>query len=155
MQFWLLAKSIFFTILIPGSVAGWIPVMLGGAFPGWGPWQFCGSVFLAFGTSVLLWTIADFFSAGRGTLSPVDPPKELVVRGLYRYSRNPMYVGALIANIGLALLFESWLVLGYAGLVVLFQHLFVLLYEEPTLKRLFGPRYLDYQARTPRWLIGR
>jgi protein-S-isoprenylcysteine O-methyltransferase Ste14 len=93
-----------------------------------------------------------FYSARRGTPAPIDPPKELVVRGLYRYVRNPMYVGVLSVLIGEALLFESARLFWYGAAVFLLFNLFVILYEEPALGRKFGKSYQDYRAAVGRWL---
>jgi protein-S-isoprenylcysteine O-methyltransferase Ste14 len=106
----------------------------------------------AVGAGVLLVCIVDFARKGRGTLAPVDPPRNLVASGLYRHVRNPMYFGAVALLVGQAMLFESKSVLLYAGLSWLASHLFVLAYEEPHLKRTFGAEYEEYRAGVPRWL---
>jgi protein-S-isoprenylcysteine O-methyltransferase Ste14 len=99
-----------------------------------------------------LWCAWDFTFAGRGTPAPIDPPKELVVQGLYRYVRNPMYVGILSILLGEALLFASWSLFGYAAVVFILFFLFVVLYEEPILMRKFGESYLQYCKNVPRWI---
>jgi protein-S-isoprenylcysteine O-methyltransferase Ste14 len=96
--------------------------------------------------------IGYFGVVGRGTPAPFDPPKRLVVRGPHRWVRNPMYVGAIMANLGWALWFESLPVAIYAVAWWLVAHLFVVFYEEPTLQRLFGAEYDAYRAAVPRWL---
>jgi protein-S-isoprenylcysteine O-methyltransferase Ste14 len=83
---------------------------------------------------------------------PIDPPKELVVKGLYRYVRNPMYVGILLIIIGEAIFFEGGLLALYTLVVFLVTHTFVILYEEPTLQRLFGESYKWYRREVGRWL---
>jgi len=93
----------------------------------------------------------DFAFAGRGTPAPIDPPKELVVKGLYRYTRNPMYIGVLTLLFGEAVFFASRQILIYAGVVFLIFHLFVMLYEEPALRRKFGDSYQRYCSAVPRW----
>ena len=104
------------------------------------------------GASIYLWCAWDFTFAGRGTPAPIDPPKALVVRGLYRYMRNPMYVGVLSILVGEALFFESRTLFEYAAIVFIFFYLFVVLYEEPVLKQKFGEPYQRYRQTVPRWL---
>jgi len=147
-------KSFIFLILAPGVVAGYIPL----AFLRRGP-QIETSFFayLAFplwliGVIILLWCFWDFLVKGRGTPAPIDPPKELVVSGLYNYVRNPMYVGVLLVIIGHFLWFGYWNLLIYAGVVFIAFHSFVTLYEEPNLKQRFGAGYEDYLTKVPRWI---
>ena len=113
--------------------------------------QVVGMVIGAAGAAVALWCIFTFASVGRGTPAPFDPPRRLVVRGPYRFARNPMYIGAGLALAGAALFYESWPLLGYAGLFFLATHLFVVLYEEPVLRRTFGQEYEAYCGRIRRW----
>ena len=87
-----------------------------------------------------------------GTPAPMDPPKELVVVGFYRYVRNPMYVGIILILIGYFLWFGYWSLLIYTASVFIVIHLFVTLYEEPTLQRKFGESYEKYCRRVPRWI---
>ena len=82
----------------------------------------------------------------------MDAPKRLVARGLYRFVRNPMYVGVLLAILGQALWFGSAATLWYAMVAALFFHLFVVFYEEPTLRRKFGESYTEYAKSVPRWM---
>ena len=113
-----------------------------------------GFVVLALGTVLLFWCVRDFYVAGRGTLAPWDPAQELVVVGLYRFSRNPMYLAVLAILLGWTITFGSWLLLGYLVLVAIGFHLRVVRAEEPALQRTFGEAWQDYAARVPRW-IGR
>ena len=108
--------------------------------------------FFLFGGAVYSWCVWDFATFGRGTPAPIDAPKELVVRGLYRYTRNPMYVGVLSTILGWAMLFKEPQLLLYALCVGTCFHLFVVLYEEPNLQRVFGNSYEEYRARVNRWL---
>lgn len=154
---WLAIKNIFFAIVVPGFVAGWLPVYIGGGFgtvQSFGVPQLLASVLLAGGLSLMVAAIGYFGVVGRGTPAPFDPPTRLVVRGPHRWMRNPMYVGAFMANVGWALWFESLPVAIYAFSWLLLAHLFVVFYEEPTLQRLFGPEYDAYRARVRRWLPG-
>jgi protein-S-isoprenylcysteine O-methyltransferase Ste14 len=89
---------------------------------------------------------------GQGTPAPIDPPRQLVAVGFYRYVRNPMYVGILAMIVGHFLWFGYWNLLLYTVLVFLAFHTFVTYYEEPTLKRKFGPTYEDYLRKVPRWI---
>ena len=104
------------------------------------------------GGALALWCILTFTVVGRGTPAPFDPPRRLVIRGPYRYVRNPMYIGAALALCGAALFYRSSPLFGYAGLFLLVTHVFVVWYEEPTLARLFGAEYDAYRARVGRWL---
>jgi len=104
------------------------------------------------GGALALWCIGTFTFVGRGTPAPFDPPRKLVIRGPYRYARNPMYLGAALALSGAALFYRSAPLFGYAVVFLLVTHAFVVLYEEPTLTRLFGADYEAYRARVGRWL---
>jgi protein-S-isoprenylcysteine O-methyltransferase Ste14 len=114
--------------------------------------QLFGLIPMAIGAAIYFWCACDFASTGKGTPAPFDPPKHLVARGLYRFVRNPMYVGVLLTLLGEAWLFSSRTLVIYAAIVITWQHLFVVFYEEPALKRKFGESYSDYVARTPRWI---
>ena len=152
---WLLFKNVFFAIVVPGFVAGWLPVYIAGGFdtvPSFGVPQLLASFLLAGGLSLMVAAIGYFGVVGRGTPAPFDPPKRLVVRGPHRWMRNPMYVGAIMANLGWALWFESLPVAIYAVAWWSLAHLFVVFYEEPTLQRLFGAEYDAYRAAVHRWL---
>jgi len=113
--------------------------------------QVAGMVIGAAGGSLAVWCILTFAFIGRGTPAPFDPPRRLVIRGPYRFVRNPMYIGAELALAGAALFYESWLLLGYAGLFFLVTHLFVVFYEEPTLRRTFEQEYEAYCRQVRRW----
>jgi protein-S-isoprenylcysteine O-methyltransferase Ste14 len=103
------------------------------------------------GFAIYLWCAFDFARAA-GTPAPIDPPRELVARGLYRYSRNPMYVGVLSMVAAQALAIASWATLLYAAALFLAFHSFVVLYEEPTLSESFGAAYQRYRESVPRWI---
>lgn len=98
-----------------------------------------------------VWCVWEFATRGHGTPAPIDPPKHLVITGLYRYVRNPMYTGLIVWLVGLSILYESWTMLAYAGAVCAIFNAAVFLYEEPTLRRQFGDAYVDYCKSTPRW----
>lgn len=106
------------------------------------------------GASISLRCVWDFIVRGDGTPAPIDPPRQLVIAGLYKYTRNPMYVGVLTVIVAEAILSSSLALLAYAGLLFLCFHAFVVFYEEPALQRRFGEDYAAYCGRVPRW-VGR
>ncbi len=156
MRVLLAARAIFFVMLLPGAVAGYVPFLLLQwthrlRASGMTPTAVAAVTIVATGVAVLSWTVWDFFAQGEGTLAPIDPPQHLVVRGLYRFTRNPMYNGVALILFGEALLFRSGVVACYALFVCVLFHLFVVFYEEPTLISRFGGAYLRYRAAVPRW----
>jgi protein-S-isoprenylcysteine O-methyltransferase Ste14 len=100
-----------------------------------------------------IWCAGEFISRGHGTPAPYDAPKLLVKRGLYRYTRNPMYLGITTALLGEALLFRSLAILIYAGAVFIGFHLRAVLYEEPVLRKNFDGQFEEYCRRVPRWFL--
>lgn len=147
-------KSLLFLVLAPGMVAGYIPLGLlrGGAHVETGILAYLAFPLWLFGGIVLLWSFWNFLREGRGTPAPIDAPKELVAVGFYRYVRNPMYVGILAMIIGHFLWFGYWSLLVYAVAVFTAFYTFVTLYEEPTLKKRFGPAYEEYLKQVPGWI---
>jgi protein-S-isoprenylcysteine O-methyltransferase Ste14 len=105
------------------------------------------------GLAVSAWVVVAFARRGKGTPAPNAPPTELVRSGLYRYSRNPMYVGALLIVLGYPLWFQSLALVFYWFAVLLLFHLVIVGYEEPSLERRFGQAWTAYRRRVPRWLI--
>ena len=146
-------KSLLFLLAAPGMVAGYIPL----AFLRRGPLVETGILaylalpFWGVGIVILLWSFWNFLREGRGTPAPIDPPKELVATGFYRFVRNPMYTGVLAASLGHFLWFGYWNLLLYTIVVFLVFHAFVTYYEEPVLKKKFGAVYEDYLKKVPRW----
>jgi len=114
--------------------------------------QVAGMLVAAIGAAVALWCVFAFALIGKGTPAPFDPPRRLVAAGPYRFVRNPMYLGAGVALFGAALFYQSPILAGYAAGFLLVCHVFVLAYEEPTLKRLFGSDYDEYRRRVHRWI---
>jgi protein-S-isoprenylcysteine O-methyltransferase Ste14 len=148
-------RAIFFTVLLPGTVVVWIPrLILAGekARSGPGPGRWIGLPLIAAGAAVLLACIEDVARKGRGTHAAVDPPRKLVAVGLYRYVRNPMYVGVVATLIGEALFFGSRSIGIYAAAAWLVFHLWVVIYEEPHLETAFGEEYEEYRRTVPRWI---
>ncbi|HWW04726.1 isoprenylcysteine carboxylmethyltransferase family protein [Collimonas sp.] len=111
-----------------------------------------GLVPVAVGFAALLWCVCEFYLSGKGTLAPWAPPIRLVETGLYRYSRNPMYVAVTLTLLGWAAAFGSWSLLIYALVVAVAFHLRVVLGEEPWLSRTHGSQWEQYKSRVPRWL---
>lgn len=154
-------KTLIFTVLVPGTVMLYIPHLLLGAAQD--SWQLAhpvlaipaGLMILA-GTAGYLRCAWDFVVRGHGTPAPFDAPEHLVVTGLYRFSRNPMFLSVLLVMLAEALLSCSGVLFVYAGCAALAFHLLVVLFEEPRLKRRFGAAYADYCLAVPRWgLLGR
>lgn len=147
------AGSVAFLFLAPGVTAGLVPWLL----TGWvssGPWvglQVTGLLLIAAGVAVLVHAFARFVIEGVGTPAPVAPPRRLVVGGLYRHLRNPMYVAVAATIVGQALLLGRPVLLAYAALFMAVAASFVHFYEEPTLTRQFGDDYTRYRRAVPAW----
>jgi protein-S-isoprenylcysteine O-methyltransferase Ste14 len=107
---------------------------------------------IAIGLALVAWTVRLFVGVGQGTLAPWDPTSTLVVRGPYRYVRNPMITGVATILAGEALLFRSWGIVVELAIFVVVNALYFPLVEEPGLRRRFGAEYEEYRARVPRWL---
>lgn len=144
-----------FLFLAPGVVAGVIPWLLTGWEVDsalWMPLRIAGGVILAISVGVLLHAFARFVVDGIGTPAPVAPTERLVIGGLYRYVRNPMYLAVVGAIAGQALLLGQFKLLLYAGVMQLVFVAFVHWYEEPTLRKQFGNDYDDYRQAVPGWI---
>jgi len=149
----LLLKNLLFTFIVPGTVAVYLPLSIarrhahasGGAL-------LIAVLLLGLGTCIYSWCVWDFAVFGRGTPIPIDAPKKLVVRGLYQYTRNPMYMGVLTVILGWVAFFQALSLLIYALAVFACFQLFVVLYEEPHLQREFGREYESYREGVGRWL---
>ncbi len=139
-------------LLLPGIVAFVVPWLLRPSGRGANP---AGLTVLLTGIVLLLWCVRDFYVIGRGSLAPWAPPERLVVVGLYRYSRNPMYVAVLLILVGWAWLFGSRTLWIYAAGIAIAFHLRVIFGEEPWLARKHGEQWTAYAARVPRWLLPR
>lgn len=144
----LFLRALFAFVALPGVVALGVPWMMGGG----SAFRPVGLIAVLPGAVLLLWCVRDFYVAGRGTLAPWSPPVNLVRVGLYRYSRNPMYVSVLVMLLGWAIGFATrghWL---YAATIAIAFHLRVIYFEEPWLARTHGEQWHEYAARVPRWL---
>ena len=150
------AGSLAFFLLAPGVVAGLIPWALTGWRArdtplDWAPLRVAGAAIVVAGIAVLVPSFLRFVVEGVGTPAPVAPTERLVVGGLYRYLRNPMYVAVVATIVGQAFLFGSPLLLLYAALVSAAFVAFVRWYEEPVLRRRFGAEYEAYRRAVPAW----
>ncbi len=147
-------KSFLFLLFAPGLFGFYMPLRYLRSGPQFqtGIFAYLAIPLWFMGTAIILWCFWGFTFKGRGTPAPIDPPKELVATGLYRYVRNPMYVGVLSALLGHFLWFGFWRILIYAALFLLTTHLFVTLYEEPNLRQRFGTSYEQYLKQVPRWI---
>lgn len=147
--------TIVFLFLAPGIVAGLMP----GLIAGWQRHDWGGAAWfvlpvawflIALGAAFLVYAFG-LFALQRGTPAPVAPTRALVVTGVYRFVRNPMYLAVLAIILGQALLFGNWWVVLYAGIVLTAFVAFVKGYEEPTLARTYGEQYLEYRRHVPGW----
>jgi protein-S-isoprenylcysteine O-methyltransferase Ste14 len=149
--------SFFFLLLAPGVVAGVVPWwisrwQIGSPLLGVSAFRVLGVALMIAGVPMLLDSFARFALQGLGTPAPAFPTQHLVVTGLYRYVRNPMYVGVIAVIAGQALLFGNLRVLEYAAVVGAGFCLFVMGYEEPKLRRTFGDEYFEFCRNVPRWV---
>ena len=152
----ILGSALFF-VAAPLVLAGFVPWWITHwefrpAFFGYGLTRAIGLMLIIAGVPGLVDSFARFALQGLGTPAPIAPPQKLVVTGLYRYVRNPIYVAVVAVISGQALLFGEWRLLWYAALFWLFVHIVVVAYEEPTLKETFGADYEDFRANVPRWI---
>ena len=139
-------------LILPGVAAFIAPPLLASIDP-WRTGVFWpGAVVMFLGVVLLLWCVRDFYVAGKGTLAPWDPPKTLVVVGLYRFVRNPMYVGVITLVVGWSVLLTSPVLFGYALALAIAFHVRVLVHEEPWLESQFGSDWVRYRAAVRRWL---
>ena len=145
--------SALFLVIAPGTVAGLVPFWISRwAFAGRLPLQIAGGLIIVAALPVLLDSFARFALQGFGTPAPVFPTQRLIVTGLYRYVRNPMYVAVVALILGQGLLFGNVRVLEYGALVWLCFHVFVLAYEEPTMCRTFPQEYAVFCKNVSRWI---
>ena len=135
----------FVLVFLPAQVVDIEAPAIGGA-------QIAGAAVVVGGLGIALWCVLTFGLVGEGTPAPFDPPRKLVMRGPYRYVRNPMYLGADLALVGAALFYGSGGLVGFALAFALTMHGMVRLYEEPTLRRQFGDDYTMYCENVRRWL---
>jgi protein-S-isoprenylcysteine O-methyltransferase Ste14 len=149
-------KALAFAVIVPGTVIVFVPYLILSGFgriewPGVSLQSVLSGMLAMLGIGLLGHSIWGFAVLGHGTPAPIDPPKELVIRGLYSYTRNPMYHGVLLTLAAESLFFRSTEMLLYSGAIFLGFHLFVILFEEPTLRARFGREYEEYRRAVPRW----
>ncbi len=152
-----LVGSGLFLLIAPGTVAGYLPWLLSrwrfqADLGAWPPLRLAGAILILLGGLALLECFFRFALVGIGTPAPAAPTRHLVVSGLYRHVRNPIYVAVATLILGQALLFGDVRLLLYGGIVWLLFHMFVLGYEEPKLSRTFPDEYARFTAAVPRWL---
>ena len=157
--FWPLVKTAIFSLIVPFTVGWWAPGWIHQAFGAptntraLNPWWWMASYpFFALGLAIYLWCAWDFAVKGLGTPAIFDAPRRLVIKGLYRYVRNPMYLGVLLLITSRAMFWQSYPVWVYLVCVATFFHTFVIAYEEPHLRKVFGEPYIEYCQNVRRWL---
>jgi protein-S-isoprenylcysteine O-methyltransferase Ste14 len=136
-------------VFVPARLLSWAGIVRPDST---GAMQIAGMVVGAAGGALAIWCVLTFAVTGRGTPAPFDPPVRLVISGPYRFVRNPMYIGAGLALAGAALAYASPLILAYLCLLAIASHLFVVIHEEPALKRSFGQEYDSYFQKVGRWI---
>jgi len=151
-----LGSALFFAVA-PSSVAGLVPWWMT-------RWEFqspffdfdatraVGILLIVAGLPGLVDSFVRFALQGLGTPAPIAPTQNLVVTGLYRYVRNPIYIALVAVILGQAILFGDWRLMVYGGFMWLAFHAFVVAYEEPVLAQSFGTQYEDFRANVPRWI---
>lgn len=149
--------TLFFLVIAPGIVAGLIPWLISGwewrsPFFDGALVRWLGGALILAGIPMVLDSFARFAIEGFGTPAPIYPTERLIATGLYRHVRNPMYLGVLAVIAGQALLLGDIWLIAYAALIWLAFHMFVVGYEEPTLRRRYAAQFDDYCALVPRWL---
>lgn len=138
----------FVLVFLPARILAWAGIVRPAEFA----WpQIAGLIVGSLGAALAIWCVAAFAWIGKGTPAPFDPPRKLVARGPYRLVRNPMYIGATLALAGAALFYKAIPLLIFVCGFLLVTHLFVVIYEEPTLRRMFGPEYEAYCQHVHRW----
>lgn len=152
----LFLKNLLFTLIVPGFIAGWVPLRVferRARWPeSWAEFQFTGAALCVLGFLVYLYCQWLLATRGQGTPAPIDPPKRLVHRGPYKWVRNPMYLAVFTVVAGEAVFLRSSHITVYFTCLVCAVHVYVLLFEEEALRRRFGAMYEDYRRDVPRWL---
>ena len=148
-------KTIFYMGSLHGFFTFYFPYQLSVADKSlfeFGVFRYLASPLWLIGALIIIWCSVDIIRRGRGTPAHVDPPKILIVNGLYRHVRNPIYFGAMLVLLGYVLWFVSPLLMLYSALAFIGFNLLVIVIEEPVLKNMFGGEYVEYSKRVPRWL---
>jgi len=152
-----LIRALIYATLFMGLVLVFVPASLLATYgivrpAHFGVVEVAGLVISALGAALAIWCVLTFALIGKGTPALFDPPRRLVIRGPYRYVRNPMYIGAGLAVIGAAIVYHSWALAVYVLVLAVLLNLLVWFYEEPTLTRMFGAEYEAYKAAVSRWI---
>jgi protein-S-isoprenylcysteine O-methyltransferase Ste14 len=150
-------KTLLWSIFVPGTFAITVPyLLLYSRFDFFrinlSRFRWFGLIPILAGVMLYIWCAWYFTFVGKGTPAPFDPPRELVIKGPYQHSRNPIYIFVALTLIGEAVFFGATVLVLYAAAVVTFLHLWVVFYEERGLKRRFGSPYERYCERVPRWI---
>ncbi len=111
-----------------------------------------GTSIIGVGLYVMGRTVLDFFNVGKGTLAPWDPPRKLVITGMYAHVRNPMIIGVIVVAVGESLALSSWAIFGFAVFAFVLNTVYFIYSEEPGLEKRFGEEYLEYKRNVPRWI---
>ena len=150
-------KTLLWSVFVPGTLTTLVPYLIlrlsaeGFSF-NLSVFRYVGIIPILLGALIYFWCAWDFTFVGKGTPAPFDAPKKVVATGVYRFIRNPMYVACVSVLIGEALFFESAALLIYAFVLFLVFHIWILIYEEPTLRKNFGASYEEYCREVSRWL---
>lgn len=150
-------KTTMATIFVPGTACILVPCFIlrtsnASLSPTIGFWQIVGFLIIAWGIFMIVWVSTAFVRKGHGTPVPIDPPTRLIAQGLYRYVRNPMYVGAVLTVLGEAIYFRSGWLLLYAVVLWATLHTALIVFEEPQLRQRFDVEYEQYLKAVPRWI---
>jgi protein-S-isoprenylcysteine O-methyltransferase Ste14 len=149
----LLVRNLLFTLVVPGAGAVLLPRWVLARFDSAAaPTSWPAVAVIVVGIALYFWCLSLFAVVGRGTPGPWDAPRRFVAVGPYRWVRNPIYIAALLVVLGEAWLFLSLPLLLYSATMALLCHLFVIAYEERTLRRRFGDAYVEYLRTVPRWI---
>ncbi len=153
---WLSLKNLLYVLVVPGVLAGWLPLRIFERRPrwpeAWDPAQWAGLALALAGAAVFLLAAGTLAVRGQGTPSFLDPTRKLTRRGPYRWVRNPMYLGLLALVAGEGLFFQSWHIGVYLVVLACSLHLLVMAHEESNLRFRFGAVFEDYKRDVPRWL---
>jgi protein-S-isoprenylcysteine O-methyltransferase Ste14 len=139
-------------LVLPGLFGGVLPALIFGFDPWRSGGHSSGYLVIGLGLFLLFWCVRDFYISGKGTLAPWNPPRKLVIVGLYRFHRNPMYIGVLLILTGWCLASGSTILIVYSASIAIMFHLRVIRNEEPWLEEEFGEDWLAYSAAVSRWM---
>ena len=148
----ILTRAVLAFILLPGIIAIGLPLLIGYIDPWDKPFFPPGIIIVFIGIILLIWCIRDFYVYGKGTLAPWNPPKELIVIGLYRFVRNPMYENVLLLVLGWGIFFLFINIILYDIFLFIAFHIRVFRIEEPCLNKKFGKSWEVYKEKVSRWL---